>query len=112
MILADSQLLETAILNILTNAIRYSESDRIDISTDVENESAIIRIKDYGIGIPTEHISKIFDKFYRVDKNRSREKGGSGLGLAIVKNIIDLHNGKITVKSENGCEFTIILPLK
>lgn len=112
MILADSQLLETAILNILTNAIRYSESDKIDVSADIENESAIIKIKDYGIGIPTEHISKIFDKFYRVDKNRSREKGGSGLGLAIVKNIIDLHNGKISVKSENGCEFTIILPLK
>lgn len=72
----------------------------------------IISIKDYGIGIPEEHKDKIFEKFYRVDKARSRKFGGTGLGLSIVKNIVELHNGTIELKTapNKGCEFVITLP--
>lgn len=110
-IFADSIALESAILNILTNAIKYSKSDKIDITLLKDNENAIISVKDYGIGIAPEHLDKIFDKFYRVDKNRSRDLGGNGLGLSIVKQIIEMHNGKITVVSNKGCEFIITLPI-
>ena len=101
----DSILIEQAILNILNNAIKYSKTDRIDIVTKKENESIIISIKDYGVGIPQEHLPRLFEHFYRVDKARSRDLGGTGLGLAIVKNIVKLHSGKISVQSDKGCEF-------
>lgn len=110
-ILGDSQLLETAILNILTNSIKYSKTDKIDVTINTKDKKVELRIKDYGIGIPEEHIDKVFDKFYRVDKNRSRELGGNGLGLSIVKEIITLHNGTISLLSNNGCEVIIELPL-
>ncbi len=118
---ADSQLLETAITNILINAIKYSKTETIDISAskNKDKNNIEIKIRDYGIGIEEKHLNKIFEKFYRVDKTRSRELGGSGLGLAIVKKIIELHKGKISVKSNwleeeinKGCEFLIELPLK
>ncbi len=108
---ADPQLIENAVSNLLTNAIKYSKSQSIDVCVSCENNNAVIVIKDYGIGIAPEHLGNIFDKFYRVDKTRSRELGGTGLGLAIVKNIVLLHGGNISVKSENGCEFRIELPI-
>ena len=104
----DSILIEQAIFNILNNAIKYSKTDRIDILTKKENESIIISIKDYGVGIPQEHLPRLFEHFYRVDKARSRDLGGTGLGLAIVKNIVKLHSGKITVQSDKGCEFVMM----
>lgn len=109
--LGDSILIEQAILNILNNAIKYSKTDKIDITTRKEENNIVISIKDYGIGIPQEDLQRIFEHFYRVDKARSRDLGGTGLGLAIVKNIIKLHNGKINVISDNGCEFVITLPI-
>lgn len=111
-IYGDSQLLETAIMNILINAIKYSKTDKIDVTVDKKENEVELRIKDYGVGIPKEHIDKVFDKFYRVDKNRSRELGGSGLGLSIVKEIITLHNGRIDLISNGGCEVIINLPLR
>ena len=77
-----------------------------------ENDKAIVNIKDYGIGIEEKYLNKIFEKFYRVDKDRSRELGGSGLGLAITKGIVEIHNGKIEVKTRlnKGCDFMITLP--
>lgn len=94
------------------NAIKYSKTEVIDITlTRTKDKTAKIVVKDYGIGIPQEHLARIFEHFYRVDKARSRDIGGTGLGLAIVKNVVNLHNGEISVKSENGAEFTIILPL-
>ena len=93
------------------NAVKYSKSDKIDITLIRNENNAEIRIRDYGVGIPAEHLPRIFEHFYRVDKARSREIGGTGLGLAIVKNIIKLHNGNIEVYSTNGCEFVITLPL-
>lgn len=110
-IVGDSILIEQAILNILNNAIKYSKTDKIDITTKKLENSVTISIKDYGIGIPQEHIPRLFEKFYRVDKARSRDLGGTGLGLAIVKNIIKLHHGKIEIISDNGCNFIISLPL-
>ena len=107
----DSSLIEQAVINLLTNAIRYSKFDRIDVSLFKTSDSVKIIVKDYGVGIPTEHLPYIFENFYRTDKVRSRDLGGTGLGLAIVKNIIKLHSGEIEAKSDNGCEFVITLPL-
>lgn len=103
--LGDSILMEQAILNILNNAIKYSKTDKIDITTKNENDKIKISIRDYGVGIPQEHLPRLFEHFYRVDKARSRDLSGTGLGLAIVKNIVKLHGGEVVVKSENGCEF-------
>lgn len=109
----DERLFKQAITNLLTNAIKYSTTDKIDISLNKGNNFIVISIKDYGIGISKEHKDKIFEKFYRIDKARSRKSGGTGLGLSIVKNIIELHNGTIELITEpnQGCEFIIKLPL-
>ena len=107
----DGSLIERALINLIMNAIKYSKSETIDITLKQKNNNAEIRIKDYGIGIPQEHLPRIFEHFYRVDKARSRDIGGTGLGLAIVKNIIKLHGGNIEAFSNNGCEFVITLPL-
>lgn len=107
----DSGLLEQAITNILTNAIKYSQSEIIDVTLTAQKGFAQIIIRDYGVGIPQEHLPRLFEHFYRVDKARSRNLGGTGLGLSIVQNIVKLHNGKITVTSDNGCKFVIEIPL-
>lgn len=109
---ADEELLATALSNLIINALKYSESDKIDVILLMENNHIVLQVKDYGIGIPEKHLDRIFERFYRVDKNRSRESGGTGLGLSIVKNVVELHNGDITVFSEPNKEtvFTIILP--
>lgn len=109
----DKNLLSVAISNILSNAIKYSKTDKIDIILKKNKEIVELIVKDYGVGIKKEHLDNIFERFYRVDKNRSRKLGGSGLGLSIVKNIIELHNGKIKANSEinNGTEFIIDLQL-
>lgn len=109
---ADEELLATALSNLIINALKYSESDKIEVILLMENNHIVLQVKDYGIGIPEKHLDRIFERFYRVDKNRSRESGGTGLGLSIVKNVVELHNGDITVFSEPNKEtvFTIILP--
>ena len=106
----NEELVKTAVLNLLTNAIKYSCSDRIDINL-YKKENIILEITDYGIGIPKEHIPRIFERFYRVDKSRSRKNGGTGLGLAIVKNIVELHDWEIEVESEpdKGTTFRITI---
>ena len=107
----EEELITRAVLNVLMNGIKYSHSDKIDIS--VEGDDKIrVKIKDYGVGIAPEHLERIFEKFYRVDKARSRKSGDSGLGLAIVKNIVELHNGVVYAESEpnNGTCFVIEFP--
>ncbi|MEW5798182.1 MAG: HAMP domain-containing sensor histidine kinase [Bacteroidota bacterium] len=102
-------------LNLIDNAIKYTpEHGTVELSLLRENGYAKIRVKDSGIGIPKEDLGKIFDRFYRVDKARSRELGGSGLGLSISKWITEIHGGSITVESEvnRGSTFTVSLPLK
>lgn len=109
----DCQLLEQAVVNIIDNAINYSISPKIDVSLTQKENTTIIEVKDYGIGIPAEHQSRIFERFYRVHKERARELGGTGLGLAIVKHIAALHGGYAELESNSGhgCTFRIILPL-
>ncbi len=111
-IYGDEDLLKTAVSNLLINAIKYSKSDKIDIILKKTGNNLNISVKDYGIGIAPEHLNRIFERFYRVDKTRSRETGGTGLGLSIVKNIIELHNGTVSVKStlNKGSEFIISIP--
>ncbi|MGB9750328.1 MAG: ATP-binding protein [Caldisericia bacterium] len=104
--------LEQVFINLIDNAIKYTEEGEIKINYFVKNSSVIIEIIDTGIGIPEEHIDRIFERFYVVNKSRSRKLGGTGLGLSIVKHIVLLHGGKIEVKSEvgKGSKFTITLP--
>lgn len=98
----DKNLLSIAISNLLTNAVKYSETDKIDVILSGNGSKFELIVRDYGIGIKEECLNHIFERFYRVDKTRSRKLGGTGLGLSIVKNIIELHNGTITVESEIG----------
>ena len=112
-VFANEDLLITAVINLLNNAIKYSRSQKIEVITEQENGNVVISVKDYGIGIEKEHLEKLFTRFYRVDKARSRQTGGTGLGLAIVKHIAQLHKGSVSVESEvdKGSTFKIILPL-
>lgn len=100
------------LINLLDNAIKYTEEGNITISCMEENNKLILRVKDTGIGIGKEHLSRIFERFYRVDKGRSRKQGGTGLGLSIVKHIVELYSGNIQVESQAGAgtEFKISLP--
>ncbi len=111
----DRQYLEQVLLNLLDNAIKYGrEGGRIEISVKEKDpqQEIEISIKDDGIGIPKEDLGRIFERFYRVDKGRSRELGGTGLGLSIVKHIIQAHGGKVWVESTlgEGSTFHVILP--
>lgn len=103
------------IINLLDNSIKYTpEGGRVTINTFKKYNNIIISIKDTGIGIPKSELPRLFERFYRVDKARSRKIGGTGLGLAIVKHIVLSLNGKIRVNSEvgKGTEFTIIIPIE
>ena len=110
-IYGSEELLASALSNLITNALKYSGSDSIDVILTKKDDSVELIVKDYGIGIEQVHLNHLFEKFYRVDKTRSRKLGGTGLGLAIVKNIVELHGGQIRVESElgKGTSFTINL---
>lgn len=108
----DPYKLEQVFINLIDNAIKYTEKGGIKINYYLKDKSCVIEVIDSGIGIPKEHINRIFERFYVVDKSRSRRLGGTGLGLSIVKHIILLHGGKIEVESEvsKGSKFIITLP--
>ena len=109
----DSRLMAQALVNLLDNAINYSsEKSEIQISAALKGQELMISVQDHGIGIPREHLSRLFERFYRVDKARSRELGGTGLGLAIVKHIAHAHGGRVTVDSifGKGSTFSLHLP--
>lgn len=111
---AERTSIEQVVLNILTNSIRYTkENGIINISIEKENDKAIIKVKDNGIGIPKKDLPRIFERFYRVDKARTREMGGTGLGLAISKKMVEMNGGTISIDSEFGewTEVTIKLVL-
>ncbi len=111
----NSSLIEQAIINLLNNAIKYSNGNsEIKITVIKQNHDVKISIEDKGSGIPAEHLSRLFERFYRVDKARSRQLGGTGLGLSIVKHIALAHKGTVTVTSEinKGSIFSLILPLE
>jgi two-component system phosphate regulon sensor histidine kinase PhoR len=112
LIKADSFKLEQMFINLIDNAVKFAEKGGITITVDQVNSSIKIVIEDTGIGIPGEHLSRIFERFYVVDKSRSRKMGGTGLGLSIVKHIVEIHEGELKVESQinKGSKFTIILP--
>ena len=109
----DTDKMTQVIDNILNNAIKYSpDGGKIKVTMKTTDDQMILSISDQGLGIPKQDLPKIFDRFYRVDRARSRAQGGTGLGLAIAKEIIKQHNGFIWAKSEygKGSTFTIVLP--
>ena len=110
----DTFQIKQVIFNLVDNAIKYNlPGGSVDITVQIENRLVIIKVADTGIGIAAEDLPRVFDRFYRVDKSRSRQRGGSGLGLAIVKKIVEEHGGMVSVESipGQGSTFRIQLPL-
>lgn len=105
--------LRSAFTNLVTNALRYTpEGGRIDLRWYSHNDTAVFAVRDTGIGIEAIHIPRLTERFYRVDRSRSRESGGTGLGLAIVKHILNRHHGQLRVQSVvgKGSEFSMVFP--
>ena len=110
---ANKQLIQLAVSNLIDNAIKYNtENGNVSLKAEKIDNRILISVKDSGIGIDQAHVPRLFERFYRVDKIKSRNIGGTGLGLAIVKQIVKAHKGMITVKTElnKGSTFFIILP--
>ncbi len=111
----DKDMVRVSINNLLTNAIKYNRpGGSVSLTAEETDESVFIRVEDTGFGIPPESLDKVFEKFYRVDNENTREQSGHGLGLTLAKNIIDLHHGKLTVEStlDKGTTFTILFNKK
>lgn len=114
LLMANKDILWQAVYNIVDNALKYTmEYGRVEVELKKENKRAVITVRDNGVGIASGDLERIFDRFYRVDKARSRATGGTGLGLSIAQSAIEFHNGSISVSSELnvGSEFTVVLPL-
>ena len=110
---ADRNKIEQVFANLIDNAIKYTkETGRIEILIREKDQTVCVTVQDNGIGIPKEHRDRVFERFYRVDKARSRELGGTGLGLSIVKHIVLAHNGKIAIESEpnRGTKVSVTFP--
>jgi two-component system phosphate regulon sensor histidine kinase PhoR len=99
-------------INLVDNALKYTEVGEVNIKITSTGNWIKITVSDTGIGIPEEHLNRLFERFYRVDKGRSRNQGGTGLGLSIVKHIVLLYKGKISVTStvNGGTTFEILFP--
>ena len=111
----DRERIEQVVVNIVSNSIKYTPNGGQIVMTASNIENGVrISVQDNGIGIPKEDLPRLFERFYRVDKARSRERGGTGLGLAIAQEIVKLHGGTIEVESEfgKGTKMTVTLPLK
>ena len=112
MIRGDRARIEQVIVNFVSNAIKYtSDGGRIQMTAGREGDVVWVSVRDNGIGIPKEDIDHVFERFYRVDKARSRESGGTGLGLSIASEIVSRHNGKISLQSRLGKGTTITMAL-
>ncbi|MCW5935849.1 MAG: ATP-binding protein [Fimbriimonadaceae bacterium] len=112
-VLGDEAQLTQVLINLIDNALNYTHEGCVEVSLASDEEEARLQVKDTGIGISSEHLPRIFERFYRVDKGRSRVTGGTGLGLSIVRHIVEAHGGKVTVESvlNGGSEFTVRLPV-
>ena len=109
----DHQQLGLMVRNLLDNAIRYTpERGTVTLSLSIDEGDAVLSVSDTGIGIPLKSQARVFERFYRVDKDRSRDRGGTGLGLSIVKHVVELHGGHVSLDSElgEGSTFTVRLP--
>jgi two-component system phosphate regulon sensor histidine kinase PhoR len=111
-VLGDANLLSQVFHNLLDNAVKFSEKGEIVVRARQENGGVAVEIADNGIGIAPEHLTRIFERFFRADKSRAASSGGTGLGLAIVKHIVEGHGGEVRVTSRlgEGSVFTVILP--
>lgn len=110
----DRDRLEQVITNIISNAVKYTpDGGEVTVDCEFKYTHAVLTVRDTGIGIPKEDLPRIFERFYRVDKARSRKQGGTGLGLAIAKEIIEAHGGEIKIESQQrrGTVVTITLPV-
>ena len=104
---ADPTALRQVLCNLVENAVRYTSSGTVTVRTDDGRGGTWIRVSDTGVGIPAEHLSRIFERFYRVDPSRSRSEGGTGLGLAIVKHLVEAHGGRVHAESQPGRGTTV-----
>lgn len=112
-VFADRNRIGQVLTNLIANAIKYGkEGGEVTLGVEVEKEGVQISVNDNGPGIANEHLKRIFDRFYRIEKSRGRERGGSGLGLAIVKQIIEAHHSKVSVVSKLGKGTSFIFKLK
>ncbi len=109
----DAQMIQVA-LNLVDNAINYTPTGSVRVSLAQEGEKAVLTVRDTGIGIATEHIERVFERFYRVDRGRSRATGGTGLGLSIVRHIVEAHGGHLSLESalHKGSTFKVELPVE
>ena len=110
----DRRQMRSALMNLLDNAIKYSGPHQpIEVGADVVGDRLVLTVRDHGIGIPTRDLERIFERFYRVDRARSRDTGGTGLGLAIVRHVAQAHGGDVTVESREGegSMFTLQVPI-
>ena len=111
----NAALLEQALANLVSNAVKYApEGTTVHLRSEASEGQVVIAVRDEGPGIPREHLDRLFERFYRVDRARSRDRGGTGLGLSIVKHIAAAHDGKVEVSSEigEGSEFRLVLPIQ
>jgi signal transduction histidine kinase len=109
----DRARLKQVVVNLLDNAIKYTpEGGNVSLTVKAENDKAILEVADNGIGIPADQMPRLFERFFRADKARSRERGGAGLGLSIVKSICLAHHGHVEASSEpgHGSRFRVELP--
>jgi len=113
-IIGDKFRLQQLFSNLIDNAIKYTPEGSIRITVEKDGENGVVQVRDTGIGIPQGEQEKIFKRFYRVDRSRSKEGGGVGLGLSITEWIVHAHHGRIGVESElnRGSTFTVSLPLQ
>ena len=111
-VFADATALRQILQNLVENAVRYTQAGSVTVFAHRENGGVVIGVRDTGIGIPAEHLTRIFERFYRVDAGRSREVGGTGLGLAIVKHLVEAHGGSVRATSTVGVgtEVAVVLP--
>jgi len=112
-VFGDEEKLEQVMDNLISNAIKYTNEGKIIVKSEKLDGNVQVSVRDSGIGIGEEHLDRLFDRFYRTDKARSRDKGGTGLGLAVVKGILTAHQSKIFVESTPGIgsRFYFSLPL-
>jgi two-component system sensor histidine kinase SenX3 len=105
----------SAVTNLVDNAIKYSDpGSTVEVHADLVGSDVALTVRDHGVGIPPTDLDRIFERFYRVDRARSRETGGTGLGLAIVRHVATNHGGTVTVESQEGVgsSFTLTIPAR